>query len=600
IELNNVHKNLADEYISYEVFTRETGDLVTRCGDLCERAIKESGLDISEINEVLLVGGSSRVKSIKTMLHRLFPNQTIKESINPDEAVAYGATIRAAQILDSKNTHKVLYEKLPIGIGVALVEDRYEIILRRNTSIPSETVKKDFTTAFHDQTCMTFEEMLNALETNRNTDKAEMEAKRARMQLRQNIEFIKDVCEKEKEVNTEHLTQKIKEIDEWLFATKEPLTKEIREKFIEIEDEATKLLAKYHKTIFSFKKNREANRKESFDCKFTGSDKIAEDAEKLKEAFLEFIQKRKQPQIVVVVPDVADQNCRKALLTAAESLRENNKEKRVEEILKVLEENKFEPPRTRILNRTNAIAIAYLRKLVEDTKKIPFDRKIPELNLFVYCVDMENFYSAKFETKLGVVRQTKFKNYAADGYNIKTQEIINEKNPSEILAAEIFKGFFSNLSIEEGCKVVFVINEQAFHSEDGTNFSPADWISFDDESPLLRNKVFDHLPKLPSPNYLSLLGADTKSKMLCGEVDYIDYDVPPVALHEAKLTFKNYQVSVVANLEQLPIERTIFESEKNIDFQIEYKPPIDKQSVHNKEKMNKFQAVVSRSGIFVM
>lgn len=100
------------------------------------------------------------------------------------------------------------------------------------------------------------QEMLNALEMNRKTDKAEDEAKRSRMQLRQNIEFITAVCEKEKEINTEKLMQKIKEIDEWLSSTTDPLTPDIREKFVSIEDEATTLLAKYHKTLTSFKENK--------------------------------------------------------------------------------------------------------------------------------------------------------------------------------------------------------------------------------------------------------------------------------------------------------------------------------------------------------
>ena len=97
------------------------------------------------------------------------------------------------------------------------------------------------------------QEMLNALEIHRKTDKAEEEAKRARTQLRQNIEFIKGVCEKETTINTESLLEKIKEIDDWMVSTTEPLTTEIREKFVSIEEEAKKLLSKYHKNIKSFK-----------------------------------------------------------------------------------------------------------------------------------------------------------------------------------------------------------------------------------------------------------------------------------------------------------------------------------------------------------
>ncbi|KAE9554039.1 hypothetical protein FO519_002735 [Halicephalobus sp. NKZ332] len=521
-------------------------------------AVKESSLQIGDINEVLLIGGSSRVKEIREMLEELFINQRLNESVNPDEAVAYGATIRAAQILNDKAFPHVLIEKLPIGIGTDLSEDRYDIVLERNTLIPSEEVKKNYVTTFNNQKSISFyiyegerpiaskntllgkfsikvppkdvgevkviltmsidkngilkvyaeyegnkeeliidsgkissgnkiKEMLKEMKMYEEMDRVEVLAKTARSSMRNNIEHIKAVCEKETGANIKRLMNTVKEIDGWLSSTSEPLTREIKQKFISIEDEAEKLVKKYNKNI-------------------------------------------------------ADQNCRKALLTAAESSRQINKNKKIEDILKVLEKDKFEPKTTRVLNRTNAIAIAYLRKLVEDTRKIPFDRKIPKLDLFVYCVDINNCYSARFETKHGVVRQTKFKDYS-----------VSESN----------------------------------------------WRSFDDGISLLKHKVFDYLPKLPSLNCLSLLGADTKSRMLCGDIDYIDYDVPPVSLHKATLTLNDIEVSLVDNCEQLPIERTILESERKINVEIKYDPPINGAEVYEKKDITEYRVIVSSSGIFV-
>lgn len=97
------------------------------------------------------------------------------------------------------------------------------------------------------------QEMLNALELNRLTDKAEEEAKRARAEMRTNIEHIKAVWEKEKRSDMNNLMEKIKEIDQWLFSTKDPLTAKIRKTFIDIEDEAKKFVQKYNKTLTSFK-----------------------------------------------------------------------------------------------------------------------------------------------------------------------------------------------------------------------------------------------------------------------------------------------------------------------------------------------------------
>ena len=91
------------------------------------------------------------------------------------------------------------------------------------------------------------QEMLNALETNRKTDRIQAEANRARSQLRTNIEFMKNACKKENNTKTKKLMKKIEEVDKWLSSTKEPLTSEIREKFMRIEDEATKLFITYEK-----------------------------------------------------------------------------------------------------------------------------------------------------------------------------------------------------------------------------------------------------------------------------------------------------------------------------------------------------------------
>ena len=156
MDLSHIQTNLPDIIFSYDTFKKEVKDLVLRAKQLCERALKEYKLDISDINEVLLVGGSCRMRVIKEMLQEVFPNQALKESINPDEAVAYGATIRAAQILDEHQVNEMLLEKLPIGIGVELLEDRYQIVLKRNTPIPSPAIEKTYTTSHNDQSSIMF------------------------------------------------------------------------------------------------------------------------------------------------------------------------------------------------------------------------------------------------------------------------------------------------------------------------------------------------------------------------------------------------------------------------------------------------------------
>ncbi|KAE9547415.1 hypothetical protein FO519_009374 [Halicephalobus sp. NKZ332] len=87
--------------------------------------------------------------------------------------------------------------------------------------------------------------------------------------------------------------------------------------------------------------------------------------------------------------------------------------------------------------------------------------------------------------------------------------------------------------------------------------------------------------------------------MLCGDVNYIDYDVPPVFPHEVTLTFDNIEVSVIGKYEQLPIERTILESEEALNVEIKYDPPISQDQNLEKKCVKEYRVIVSCSGIFV-
>uniref|UniRef100_A0AC34RS03 Uncharacterized protein n=1 Tax=Panagrolaimus sp. JU765 TaxID=591449 RepID=A0AC34RS03_9BILA len=90
--------------------------------------------------------------------------------------------------------------------------------------------------------------MLNALETNRRTDKAQAEANRARSVLRQNIEYIKSYLDPHPPSEDKaNLMKKIEEIDKWLISNKKELTNDIRNKFESIEEDAKKMLIKYPK-----------------------------------------------------------------------------------------------------------------------------------------------------------------------------------------------------------------------------------------------------------------------------------------------------------------------------------------------------------------
>lgn len=71
-------------------------DLFKKCMPPVENVLKDSGFAKAQINEVVLVGGSTRIPKVQQMLTDFFNGKTLNRSINPDEAVAYGAAVQAA------------------------------------------------------------------------------------------------------------------------------------------------------------------------------------------------------------------------------------------------------------------------------------------------------------------------------------------------------------------------------------------------------------------------------------------------------------------------------------------------------------------------